>query len=318
MWQNSRMKQLNRWLTFLLVLGAITSLHAQESGATREIAVTFDDLPAVDSELAGSRRVTKELLAAIRASEVPAIGFVNERNLFSRGEMDARTELLRQWLDAGLMLGNHTFSHINNAQVPFEDYAEDLIRGETVTRMLLAERGEKLRYFRHPFLRTGPTEEYRAQLDGLLAKRGYVTAPVTIDNNDYLFSRAYTIARQRGDRATQQRVVDAYVPYMERVVAHFEGLSESFLGRPMKHTLLLHSNHLNADHFGKLVAMLRKRGYRFITLGEALTDLAYKLPEAQSPRGISWIHRWMLAKGLPLQEEPAEPEWIRKLALSGG
>ena len=35
------------------------------------------------------------------------------------------------------------------------------------------------------------------------------------------------------------------------------------------------------------------------------------------PRGISWIHRWMLAKGLPMQEEPLEPEWIRKLAQSG-
>jgi hypothetical protein len=110
-------------------------------------------------------------------------------------------------------------------------------------------------------------------------------------------------------------VADAYVPYMESVVAHFEQLAQGFLGRPMKHTLLLHANDLNTDHFDALITMLRKRGYRFITLDDALTDPAYQLPEAQSPRGISWIHRWMLAKGLPLQEEPLEPEWIRKLAL---
>jgi peptidoglycan/xylan/chitin deacetylase (PgdA/CDA1 family) len=280
------------------------------------MSITFDDLPAVDSDLAGARRITRELLKSFRVNEVPVIGFVNEGKLFVRGEIDERADFLRQWLDAGHMLGNHTYSHISISQTPFEDYAEDLVRGETVTRMLLAERGEKPRYFRHPQLRTGPTEEYRAQVNALLARRGYVTAPVTIDNNDYLFNRAYRVARERGDEPARRRVADAYVPYMESVIAHFEDLSQGFLGRPMKHTLLLHANDLNADHFDALVVMLKRRGYRFITLDEALKDPAYQLPEAQSARGLSWIHRWMLAKGLPMREEPLEPEWVRNLAQS--
>ncbi len=304
-------------LVFLYLFGAFPGLHAQELPVpAREISITFDDLPAVDSDLAGTRRITRELLASFRANDVPVIGFVNEGKLFVSGQIDERADFLRQWLDAGHMLGNHTFSHISISQVPFEVYAEDLVRGETVTRMLLEERGEKLRYFRHPQLRTGPTEEYRTRVNALLAQRGYITAPVTIDNNDYLFNRAYRVARERGDEAARRRVADEYVPYMESVVAHFEGLSQTFLGRPMKHTLLLHANDLNADHFGALVAMLKKRGYRFITLDEALKDPAYRLPEAQSARGLSWIHRWMLAKDLPMREEPLEPEWIRKLAQS--
>jgi hypothetical protein len=47
-------------------------------------------------------------------------------------------------------------------------------------------------------------------------------------------------------------------------------------------------------------------------LREALKDEAYKLPEAQSKRGLSWLHRWMLAKGLPMKEEPGEPNWLRQ------
>ncbi|RZJ06462.1 MAG: polysaccharide deacetylase [Rubrivivax sp.] len=299
-----------RWLPLLgLVLGC-----AAAAAPTREIAVTFDDLPAVDGGLSQHGEVTRKLLASLKAHDVPALGFVNEGKLFVRGEMDARTALLRQWLDAGHLLGNHTFSHIDITQVPVEAYVEDVIRGETVTRMLLAEQGEKLRYFRHTQLRTGPTDAYRSQLNGALAARGYVTAPVTIDNNDYLFNRAYTRAGERHDTATRKKLVAEYLAYMESVIAHFETLSDSFLGRPMKHTLLLHANDINADHFGTLAQMLKRRGYRFITLDDALTDPAYQLPEAQSKRGISWLHRWMLAEGQPMQEEPTEAEWVRALA----
>jgi peptidoglycan-N-acetylglucosamine deacetylase len=42
-----------------------------------------------------------------------------------------------------------------------------------VTRRLLEARGRRLRYFRHPQLRTGPTPEYKAALDRLLSERGY-------------------------------------------------------------------------------------------------------------------------------------------------
>jgi hypothetical protein len=30
-------------------------------------------------------------------------------------------------------------------------------------------------------------------------------------------------------------------------------------------------------------------------------------------RGLSWLHRWMLAKGLTMQPEPAEPAFVREL-----
>jgi hypothetical protein len=59
--------------------------------------------------------------------------------------------------------------------------------------------------------------------------------------------------------------------------------------------------------------MLKRRGYKFITLEQALQDEAYRLPEAQATRGLSWLHRWMLAKGLPMEPEPAEPEFILQL-----
>lgn len=294
------------------ILTFLTSVSSY--GQERSVAVTFDDLPATHGGILRFEYVTKHLLAKLRAARVPAIGFVNEHKLFVPGEIDRRSRLLQQWLDDGHDLGNHSFSHIAIDRATFEVYAADVIRGETVTRMLLDAKGKRLKYYRHTQLRTGPDEDYRKKLNSFLASRGYVVAPVTIDNNDYIYANAYAAAIRHGDSATAGRLAASYISYMESVFAHFEDVSRQLLGREVSQTLLLHANEINADHFDKLAEMIRRRGYRFVTLDEALKDEAYRLPEAQSRRGLSWLHRWTLAKGMPIKEEPLEPEWVRALA----
>jgi len=87
---------------------------------------------------------------------VPAIGFVNERKLQPGGSVDPRrVALLQQWLDAGLELGNHTFSHTDLHRASVQVFQRDVLEGEKVTRRLLAAKGNTPRYFRHPFLHTG-------------------------------------------------------------------------------------------------------------------------------------------------------------------
>ncbi|MET0645057.1 MAG: polysaccharide deacetylase family protein [Pyrinomonadaceae bacterium] len=303
----------------MLVSGLAARAAGQEGAARgRQVAVTFDDLPAPYGDLEEMRRVTSRLLESVKRNGVPAVGFVNERKLFVRGEMDARTDLLRAWLDAGLELGNHTFSHISLQKAPLEDYKDDVVRGETVTRMLLAERGMKLRYFRHPFLWTGATPEYKRGLSEFLAARGYTVAPVTVDNGDYIFAKVYHDAKRRGDSATAKRVADAYVPYMESVFEHFERLSAETFGREVRQTLLLHANEINADRFDEVAAMLKRRGYTFVTLEEALKDPAYSEPDALAKNGPSWLHRWRTAKGLPLKWEPDAPKFVEELYKTAG
>jgi peptidoglycan/xylan/chitin deacetylase (PgdA/CDA1 family) len=301
---------------FLLSIIPLASSSAQNDAAQsprRQIAITFDDLPATHGDLQKMSFITNQLLGKITANHIPTIGFVNERKVDIRSEAAARTALLKMWLDRGLELGNHTYSHIAIDNVSLDEYKADVIRGEAVTKRLLEERGKRLRYFRHPQLRTGPTVEYKKGLDEFLAARGYTIAPVTIDNNDFIFAEVYQRAKARGDHITMQRVVAAYVPYMESVFEFFEKLSRDALGYEVRQTLLLHANELNADHFEALVAMMKRRGYAFITLDEALQDKAYSLPDAQVKMGLSWIHRWMIAKGMPMRPEPREPEFIAKL-----
>ncbi len=44
-----------------------------------------------------------------------------------------------------------------------------------------------------------------------------------------------------------------------------------------------------------------------------IVDARAQGPDAQAKTGLSWLHRWMLAKGLEMRPEPSEPEWIAEL-----
>jgi peptidoglycan/xylan/chitin deacetylase (PgdA/CDA1 family) len=305
-----------RYLVSLMLLCSAVGAPGAEPRLpppSREVAITFDDLPATAGDLPVMQEVTAKLTSALRQQRVPSIGFVNEAKLIVPGQIDARTALLSAWLDAGLELGNHSFSHVAIDRTPLHAYQEDVIRGETITRALLRSRGRPLKYYRHTQLRTGPTDDYRRGLDAFLKGRGYEVAPVTIDNNEYVFAAIYDRAKSRGDRATMQVVRDAYLPYMERMFAYYEGVSREYMGREVKQVLLLHANSLNADHIVPLLTMMRRRGYSFVSLDRALADPAYRHAEVTSPRGLSWLHRWRLAEGRPIKAEPQEPESIALL-----
>ena len=288
---------------------------APNAAEHREVAVTFDDLPCPygRDDLKRLTDITTHLLSSLKSNNVPAIGFVNENKLQGYGKLSERIGLLRMWLDAGMDLGNHTYSHVSSNGVSLASYEDNIVRGEAITKKLLSEKGKRLRYFRHPFLQTGPTVEYKRGLEKFLAGRGYEIAPVTLDNNDYIFAAVYGEAKIRGDKATMKRVADAYIPYMESIFEFFEKLSIDTVGYEVKQTLLLHANDLNADHFDDLARMMKARGYSFISLNDALKDKAYSLPDAQVDNGVSWIHRWRLAKGMPSRTEPSEPEFISQL-----
>lgn len=307
-----------KFFTLLFLLAATASSLAQRPD--RRIAVTIDDLPVVSTrkDIENRRSITRKLLGHITKARVPAIGFVNENKLYKDGKPAAEeVELLEMWLEAGLELGNHTYSHRSLNRIELEDYKNDVTKGEEITRGLTAKHNAKLRFFRHPYLQTGRSMEVKAEFAEFLRGRGYTIAPVTFDNGDYIFSRAYDIAFDRGDKKLMREAGDAYVKYMEAKLDYWERQSVELFGREVTQTMLLHANFINSDYFDDLARMMKKRGYRFVTLEEALRDEAYKLPDTYTgPAGISWLHRWALERGreFVVKDEPRVPEWVLKLS----
>lgn len=296
-----------------------TETDARDSGARpgaamqgRQVAFTFVNFPG--NNVQDNRRLvpkTRKLIRALAAHQIKAVGFVNEGTLYrADGALDEeRVGLLREWLGAGHELGNETFRHTSLYNVSLAEWQADVERGEQVMSKLLAERGERLRYFSYPYLNTGSDAAEKLAAEKYLKDRGYQIHPVTVDNMDWLFSRAYLEALRAGDEPAAARIRADYIPYMERMFEFYESYSREVVGREFPQVLMLTGGPLNADTLDQLVAMLKRRGYSFVTMEQATRDAAYQMADTYTGRrGDSWLRRWAISKGLP--ERDVEEEYL--------
>jgi len=289
---------------------------ATSKSPMRRMVVTIDDLPTGPPGWhthAEKVVLTDRLIAVLKHHRVPAIGFVNEDKLEVDGKNDpARLALLEKWLDAGFELGNHGYSHLDLHRVEASTWMEDVLRGERVLRPLLAQRDDAPRYFRHPFLHTGLSVEVKKQTTTFLAEHGYRIAPVTIDNQEWIFGRAYHDAGV--DSVRKERIGAAYVEYMLNMVRYYEEQSVAIMGEEIPQVLLIHAYSLNGDWLDKLLSSIVQRGYHFVELDEALEHPAYQSSDSfTGTGGITWLHRWAITRGMPgstFAGEPELPDWL--------
>jgi len=303
--------------TLLVVVYAVGILanplqsSAADNPADRQVAITIDDLPAASPGMStpAITEMTTKLLTTLRDQKVPVVAFVNERKLYKFGEVDQRIAALRMWLDYGFELGNHTYTHASLNTVGLKAWEDDVIQGETVTTLLLAEHKMKMRYFRHPYLETGPDLQTRRDEEAFLAGRGYKIAHVTLDAWDWAYAGTYEEAKARGDAAAQDALVNSYLAFSDATFSYWESESKKWLGYEPKQILLLHGNQMEADHIGELLDLFRKHGYRFITLEDALNEPAYNLPNGDAGvEGTEWLARWAARKGQNRAPGPEFPK----------
>lgn len=304
-------------LACLAVVAGGAVAQSQEPVTARAMALTFDDLPFVAAGQAyfpAATRTTADLLKVLRQHRAPAIGFVNEGQLDAGGERRrAREALLQQWIDAGMTLGNHTYSHRDFNTQTIDAFKDDIVKGEPTVKRLMLARGSKGLFFRHPMTHTGDTKEKKDALDAFLATRGYRIAPHTIENSDFIFNVVYVRAQAAGDRALAGRVRDAYAEMTMAATAFAERTSQALFKRDIPQTLLLHSNVLTAESLETLLSRFETHGYRFITLEEAMADPAYATPDTMvSAHGPTWFWRWARTLGVRLSPEgdPEVPAWV--------
>src|SRR5215204_437736 len=298
---------------FFLIFSSLTILSSLTvvSGQNKSIALTIDDLPLNGPaiEITKLRKMTVKLLNIIKTNRIPMVGFVNESLLYAPNEADERIGILKMWSDAGVELGNHTFSHMGFKDASLADYEDDFVRGESVIKLLV--KPKKIRYFRHPFLQMGATRETEDAFEKFIGERGYRAVPVTMDTMDWMFLAAYAKSLKEQDKTLQKRVSEDYLIFVALKIDASEKISEGLFGRQIRHILLLHANELNADNFEALVKIFKDKGYGFTTVEEAFEDTAYKFPDKYLPTS-DWLSHWAFSAGKKF-ETLSPPDYIQQI-----
>jgi peptidoglycan/xylan/chitin deacetylase (PgdA/CDA1 family) len=296
----------------ILCLGLVLSPMARAG----TVALTFDDLPGLTilHDQPYIDHFNQTLLRKLRHNHFPAIGFVNEGKL-DELIRERQVANLKRWLDAGMDLGNHTFSHESPNDIGARAYVADIVRGEPVTRALLKEHGKELRWFRHPYLETGSPAPVRQEIDEWLQGHGYRVAPVTIDADDWEFAEPYDDAVARHDGARRRRIRAEYLAYTALRIRWSLASARVLFGRDIAHVMLLHDTRLNADTLNDLARMLRRFDLRAVPLDEAMRDPAYRSIDTYAGKdGLNWLERWALVmhKDLPSAGDVDPPKEIQQ------
>jgi peptidoglycan/xylan/chitin deacetylase (PgdA/CDA1 family)/ketosteroid isomerase-like protein len=272
----------------------VAGLAAAETG--RPLLVTVDDLPLASGSLHPDpeerERITRDLLAALKRHEIPAVGLVTWRNVGGPEGL----KLLRLWIEAGHELGNHSYSHMDYTRTGIDEYIADVERCREELARFLEPYGKRARFFRFPMLHEGNTPQKLFAMREYLETSGQRNLPVTLDNQDWSYEKPWVRARRAGDEGAMRDVGEDYLAALRISIRHHERTGDRLFGRELPQILLLHANEVGAAHWDRLFAWLRATGHLFVSVDELLADPVFDEPhEFVGPAGYGLWDR--LANG---------------------
>jgi peptidoglycan/xylan/chitin deacetylase (PgdA/CDA1 family) len=237
--------------------------------SAQQIAITLDDAPFGYS--AGMSDESKgeafdRILDALKKYGVTATFLVTASNISEENKV-----ILDRAKAAGHQLGNHTNYHSNLNEVSAATYMADIDQCKE-----LAGDWFNSNYFRYSFLRRGNTREKRDSVYAHLDAKGYVIAPVSIDNDEWIYNRDFSIALSKNNRKAMDSIGRAYVIYMGEISNRYKDLSIKLTSRQVSQILLIHANPINSYYLDQLLDWYKSNGWTFITLDEAMKDEIYQ------------------------------------------
>ncbi len=253
----------NKYLlgTLLLVVVASLAIYFMPGKTCvpqqREIAITMDDLPLVESTEHFSPEPFSRIVHSFVKHHAPVTGFVIANQINPE-----QLKILGNFRDQGFSLGNHSYSHMSLRETPADVYIEDLARADKILAPLITEP----KYFRYPYLSQGRWGKRRTVRE-YLARNNYIIAPVTVDSKDYEFNMELYPDEKRNNKAFMADLRQRYLDFVWKQTVKAEQEESCKTG---KQILMLHARLLNSYFLDDLLKMYEDHGYRFITLQEAL------------------------------------------------
>lgn len=310
------MKPFFYFLVICCLLSVAASAQSRPVQAT-EVAITIDD-PDLNSndtpKLALDERNAAILAALRKHKDLKAALFV----CGMRVDNEQGKKHLLDWDKAGHLIGNHSYSHFFYPRAGFEKFSQDVMKGEAIISGLKNYR----KFFRFPYLKEGDTAEKRDQMRAFLNEKNYRMGYVTIDTSEWAIDARLRKRLNENPNADLTAYRDFYLEHIWERAQFYDQLTGKVVGKPVKHTLLIHHNLVAALFLDDLLQMFEKKGWKLINAERAFQDSIFKKLPNVIPAGESII--WSLAKEsgkfeselrYPAEDERYEKEKMDRLGL---
>ncbi|MGA8531545.1 MAG: polysaccharide deacetylase family protein [Acidobacteriaceae bacterium] len=281
---------------------------AKKTAASKQIAITFDDLPVHGPLPPGETRleVAQRVIRALKAAHVPpTYGFVNGQRV---EDHPTTVDVLAAWRKAGFPLGNHTWSHMNLDQVPLQNFEGDIEKNEPLLKLQMKD--ADWHWFRFPYLAEGNTIEKKTGIRVYLAQHGYRIAGVTMSFDDYNWNAPYARCSEKHDAAKIMWLEHSYLRAAEDDIEYRHAMAQQLFGHDIPYVLLMHIGAFDARMLPQLLALYKRHEFTFVSMTDAEKDPFYKYDvDPKLLPGPDSLEEAMAEKHLPLPEHTDyEPE----------
>ncbi len=274
------------------------------------VALTFDDLPAAgglspdDTRL----RIASTLAAELKARHIERVyGFVTADDL--QDDPDSQ-QALRAWVDAGMNIGNHTWSHPSLNSQTAARFERQVALDEPALRQYAGKRD--WRWFRYPYLEEGNTLTKRDNVRTWLRAHGYRIADVTLNFEDDDWSDPYGRCLAQHDQAGIAWLKQSYLDNAAQFIRVEREEELLAFGHEIPNVLLLHETAFTTLMLPSLLDLLQQEGFRFALLPKVEKNPAYAVdPGVGSPDGGPLPYQVLIARHLKLP--PFTPEPVERL-----
>jgi len=272
---------------------------------SKRIAVTIDDFNVRFNIRLNPRERNERILETFAKHNHKAAGFVTGRfvdNVFG-------DEVVQSWSDAGHMIGNHSYMHMNASNEDAAEIKADILKND----VLLSKYSAYEKIFRFPFLAEGGSVEKVADYRAFMKRHGFQNAAVTVDSIDWFTADRIEKRLRSDDKADIDPYRKYYVTAVVKLAEHFHRLAERIGYSDIPHSMLMHHNVLNGLFLDDVLSALKAQGWSMVDAKEAFEHPIYKLEPEMPTRGRSLISVLAQEQGIKDTGFPeAYKEWGKK------
>jgi peptidoglycan/xylan/chitin deacetylase (PgdA/CDA1 family) len=270
-----------------MVIGTISALSgADAASAGPEVAFTFDDPTITGGPGLQWPELNSRILGTLENYKIRSTLFVCGK----RVDSDAGHQLVATWNRRRHLIGNHSYSHLYFDEVTLGEFEADALKNEP----LISGYSHFTRLFRYPYFKEGDTAEKRDGMRSLLQQHGYRIGRATIDASDWAINARLEKRLSANPQADILGYRNFFLQHIWERSVFYHSLAQRILKRPVRHTILLHHNTLNALFLRDLIGMFVQKGWHPADAEYAYRDPVYDRQPKILPAGEGLL--WALAK----------------------